>query len=195
MKAIEIINLANIKADDNIDINEVIGFLNAAIATTNEELSTLLPSISRDNIDQEYNVIREAKFIDKTNPTPQETIRANQYKSINELMCTQILVSYTTYLIKVQDGSEYEWNHALKTYHKSVRSFNAQFRDYLKDELKTEFLLGDNMQTRGLRGGVVPMGQDSPTGPSQTWGTSPGIGTGNVSGNRANSNDPFGRNK
>lgn len=188
-EAYELINSANKLSDEDMDELIVIDFLNQSIGATNQELRALLPLIDENNIDDEYRVIIEVNYVDKNNPTNDEKIRASQLDSVNNIF-QSILISHVSYKIKVNDGSKYEWEQALKTYEKGIRSFNQAYRQLLKPEYKTEnFVLPDGT-TMPEGFGIVGFGGDSPTNNAFM---NNGPGTGNNGGILVDSNNPFGK--
>ncbi len=195
----EILNESNILADEQIDDDDILTFLNRAISKINLEAGLLLPiadgSLNNEigAIDTEYYVMEEKTYADANNPTPEEVKRARQLTSVNRMFIDTILIQYVHYAIKVQDGSQYEWNASFTEWDKNMRRFITTYFKFINDDYKGSNFVHADGTTNEYGLSVTPIETDSPVNSVNTWGIKPTSGNGAVTGVRVvDSGDVYG---
>lgn len=192
----EVINAANVLADESIDNDEMVTFVNRAISKMNMELGSFLPiadtSLNNEigSLDDEYHVMEPLVVAAAgTSLTAEEKKRNNQLKSVNQMFLDACIIQYVQYAIKVQDGSQYEWTDSFKEWDKNMRSFMSRYFKFLNDDYKgSDFVFADG-ETNEYGLSVIPFGTDSPVNSVNTWGIKPTAGNGSVSGVRVVDSD------
>lgn len=189
----DIINKVNVLADDNVDELEVLGFINSAISHINLEIPALFPEIESNSRASEYYVMldRDTEIDAAGITTLKQTTRNKQLNAMNAMFINSLVIQYAHYLIKKQDGSQYEWEDSFAKYTKNLRAFQTLYKKAINPIYLTEnFDLGNGQKnTHGFA--VTEFAGDSYTGNNATWGDDPGEGSSNTN-TRVSSNNPFG---
>lgn len=201
MTIIDVINAANVLADESIDFNEMVTFFNRSISKINMEAGLLFPiakkgdgGVNQGNLEDEYYIMREATFADPNNKTPEELARESQLESANQMFLDMIVIQYIHYAIKVQDATEYEWRSSYDEWNRNMKEFIARWK-----QLINPIYLSQNMDIDGngkkLENGfgIYPI-ENGPYAEVNAWGQRPTAGSGNTTGpsGRATSKNPFG---
>ncbi len=193
MTLTQVINNSNTLADEQIDFDEVLTFVNRAISKFNLEAGTLLPIATNNNVDQEYYIMEDNPIADEDNPTDEETLRGQQLESVNQMFLDTIIIQYVQYCIKVQDATEYEWKASFSEWDKNMRRFLTTYSKFINDKYKGLSFTHNDGTTNEYGLSVTPIGTDSPVNSVNTWGIKPTSGNGAVTGVRVvDSGDVFG---
>lgn len=191
----DIINKVNVLADDNVDELEVLGFINSAISHINLEIPALFPEIESTERANEYYVMLEREA-QPTTDTSGATItnwtpRDKQLNAMNAMFINSLVIQYAHYLIKKQDGSQYEWEDSFAKYTKNLRAFQTLYKKAINKIYLTDGFVFEDGSSAKNGFAVTEFANDSYTGNSATWGEDPGEGSSNTNG-RVSSNNPFG---
>lgn len=178
----DIINKVNVLADDNVDELEVLGFINSAISHINLEIPALFPEIEANNRTIDYYVMLKKNGVPK---------RDRQLEAMNAIFINSLIIQYAHYLIKKQDGSQYEWEDSFAKYTKNLRAFQTLYKKAIDPDFLTDGFVFDDGNTAKNGFAVTEFANDSYTGNNATWGSDPGEGSSNTS-TRVSSNNPFG---
>lgn len=189
----QILESANILADESIDYDEMFTFLVHAISKVNMEASMLLPIPDNGDGDKDYYIAREVVFADANNPTKEELIREGHFKSANQMFINNILIQYIHYAVKVQDGSQYEFQNSYEEWRKNLGTFIGRFKEYIDPIYLTENVdLDGKGTTRNYGAGIFEV-EHQVFSDDMLWGKSPTAGAGYVSGGRSYSKNPYGK--
>lgn len=122
MNLIEIIDQANTIADEDLDTDVVVGFLNDAVARINVECEANFPYFSMQDTDSEY-----PGFPEKWQRT--------------------LLVPFVVGRIKQTDSSQFEYNDSYSEFVSNILQFKAMFRipEEYKDTLARSVWTQDDM--------------------------------------------------
>lgn len=154
----------------------------------------LLPIPENGDGDKDYYIAREVVFADANNPTKEEVIRKGHFESANQMFINNIIIQYIHYAVKVQDGSQYEFQNSYEEWRKNLGTFIGRFKEYINPIYLTENVdLDGKGTTRNYGAGIYEV-EHQVFSDINTWGKTPTAGAGYVAGSAmASSKNPYGK--
>ena len=151
MTVLEIIKEANLRADENYTNEQVQIFVKNALHKFNLIGGFLIPTIpmGAKNLDYEPQFTQKLGNADPNDPKykeKQETIDEHnaKMKTIDDIICTQVLVVGATYLIKVNDGSLQELENEHLEWENNIMDVLSDYQDLFDPKFKTSNIVGNS---------------------------------------------------